>query len=130
MRAHVTDAVQDLRILCTKLTPAQLERVYSYEQTDALIQIVEAGLTALRAPMETINKHMNFMIDFTTPSPDLSNILKRAVSDPVYFENLENDLEKCRHMRDSMEYELKRITIEEYKNRLEKAREAQLNKKT
>lgn len=82
-----------------------------------------------QSPPETINKHMNFMIDFTTQSPDLSRTLKRAVSGPEYFENLENELEECHHMRDSMEYELKRITLEEYKDRLEKAREAQLNRK-
>ncbi len=129
MRAHVSDAVQDLHLLCTKLTPAQLDRVYSHEQTDALIQVVEAGLIALRAPMEMTNSHLDFMIDFTTQSSELRTTLKRAVSDPEHFKNLENELEECHHMRDSMEYELKRITLEEYKDRLEKARSAQLNKK-
>lgn len=119
MRTHIKDAVGDLHLLSTKLTPAQLERVYSYEQTDALIQIVEAGLTALRAPMETINKHMNFMIDFTTPSEDYRAALKSAFQNPEYVLKLEDDLHECQLMRNAAEYELKKISPEEYISRLE-----------
>lgn len=119
MRAHISEAVQDLHLLIKKLTPAQLERVYSYEQTDTLIQIVEASLTALRAPMETINKHMYFMIDFTTPNEDYSTALKSAFQNPGYIEKLENDLDECQIMRNAAEYELKKISPEEYISRLE-----------
>lgn len=118
MRAHISEAVQDLNLL-KKLTPAQLERVYSYEQTDTLIQIVEASLTALRAPMETVNKHMDFMIDFTTRNKDCSNALKNAFQDPEYILKLEEDLHECQIMRNAAEYELKKISPEEYISRLE-----------
>ncbi len=123
MRSHIKDAVDDLNLLCSSLTPAQLERVYTYEQTDALIKVVEAALTALRAPMATFDNHTQFMINMATRNQEDTDVIKYAIAHPGYITELEEKLLECELMEDARTYSLKQIDPEEYSKRLKEKRE-------
>lgn len=122
MRRHIKDASEDLNLLCSSLTPPQLERVYTYEVTDALIKVVEAALTALRAPRATFDNHTEFMINMATRNQEDTAAIKHAMDHPGYITKLEEKLHEYELMENARTYALKQTDPEEYSKRLKEIR--------